>query len=95
MIRQGDVQLIRIEELPDALKKLDRKELAHGGGTGHAHRIDVGELFETEQGELYLKVSELAHVSNEEHKDVVLKPGNYKIVVKRQYTQNGWEAVHV
>lgn len=91
--RHGDVQITRVKEIPKEVKKLDRKELAYGEVTGHAHRIDIGDLFETKNGELYLKVSKLTKVSHEEHKTITLEPGCYRVGVKRQYTPEGWEAV--
>lgn len=93
MIRHGDVQIIKIDSIPSDAMKLDRKELAFGEVTGHAHRTDLGELFETKDGNLYLKVSELSKVSHEEHKTVTLQPGCYRVSIKRQYTPEGWENV--
>ena len=93
-IRHGDVQIIPVDSIPADAKKLDRKELAYGEVTGHAHRIDIGEIFETKNGELFLKVEKLAHVDHEEHKKTEIKPGNYAVRVKRQYNaESGWEKV--
>ena len=90
MMRHGDVQLIRIESLPsDAVLVPGRKALAFGEKTGHQHRIDVGELFETKNGELYLKVDSLCQVSHEEHETKVIEPGIYRVGIKRQYTPDG------
>lgn len=87
IIRHGDVLIQKVEKLPEA-KKLDRKFLFEGEMTGHAHRIDVGELFEDKNGELYLKVDELTKVTHEEHKTVTLDPGIYRVTQKRQYAPN-------
>lgn len=93
-IRHGDVQLIRVKGIPTEVKKLERKELAYGEATGHAHRIDVGELFETKNGELYLRVSELTNLTHEEHKKIEIVKGCYRVIIKRQYNaENGWERV--
>jgi hypothetical protein len=94
MIRHGDVQLVKVKNIPVDAKKLDgRKELAYGEVTGHAHRIDVGDLFETKDGGLFLKVDRLATLTHEEHKTVKVKPGCYRVAIKRQYTPEGWEDV--
>lgn len=94
MIRHGDVQLVKVKEIPKDVKLLkNRKELAFGEVTGHAHRIDVGDLFEAKDGGLFLKVERLATLTHEEHKAVKIKPGCYRIAIKRQYTPTGWEAV--
>lgn len=94
-IRHGDVHMIKVKTLPKDVTRLDRKELAYGEVTGHAHRIDVGELFESKNGELYLKVDTLTKVSHEEHKTITLDPGVYRVGIKRQYNPDGgWERVH-
>lgn len=92
-LRHGDVQLIKVEQMPEDVNLLNRKELAYGEVTGHAHRIDVGELFETKHGELYLKVEKLSNLSHEEHKTLTLEPGIYRVGIKRQYIPDGWETV--
>lgn len=93
-IRHGDVQLVRVDSIPKDAKLIDgRKELAYGEVTGHAHRVDVGDLFETKDGELYLRVDRLSNLTHEEHKTIVLDPGCYRVGIKRQYTPEGWEAV--
>lgn len=94
MWRHGDVQIVEVEAIPAEAKLLKgRKELAYGEVTGHAHRVDVGELFETKNGDLYLKVDKLSKLSHEEHKTIPLTKGIYRVTVKRQYTSEGWESV--
>ena len=94
MKRHGDVLIQKVEKLPEGAKLLKgRKELAFGEVTGHAHRVDLGELFETKDGKLYLRVEKLANLSHEEHKTIALKPGIYRIGIKRQYSPEGWEKV--
>lgn len=93
MIRHGDVVLIKVASIPQDVKKLERKEIAFGEVTGHAHRIDIGELFETKNGEIFLKVDKFTKVSHEEHKTVTLPKGIYRAVIKRQYCPDGWEKV--
>lgn len=92
-IRHGDVLIEKVDELPEG-KKVDRKWLFEGEVTGHAHRIDVGEIFESRDGELYLRVDKLTKVTHEEHKTVTLPKGVYRVRQKRQYTPDGgWERV--
>lgn len=93
-IRHGDVLIQKVDEMPGEVKSLGkRKELAFGEVTGHAHRVDIGELFETKNGQLYLKTDKLTKLSHEEHKTITLEPGIYKVVIKRQYSPEGWERV--
>ena len=93
--RHGDVELIAVASIPEGAELLKgRKELAYGETTGHAHRIDVGELFQTKSGELYLKVDELAKLSHEEHKTRTVEPGTYRVEIKRAYDpEGGWNPV--
>lgn len=94
MIRHGDVHLVEVDKLPDdAVLLKGRKELAYRAVTGHAHRIDVGELFQTKNRELYLRVEKLSKLSHEEHGTIILKAKIYRVGQKRQYTPAGWENV--
>lgn len=94
MIRHGDVIVEKVDRIPEDAKSLGkRKEVAFGEVTGHAHRLDIGELFETKNGELHLKISKPAKLSHEEHRTITLEPGVYRATIKRQYTPEGWERV--
>ena len=85
--RHGDVVLVKVDSLPEGAKSLgDRKILAFGEKTGHKHEVDLGEMFETKDGKLYLKVDKLAKVSHEEHVTKTIEPGIYYIGIKRQYS---------
>lgn len=94
-IRHGDVLIELVENIPEGSALANgRRILFEGEVTSHAHRIDVGEIFETKNGELYLRVDELTKVTHEEHKVVVVPKGIYRIRQKRQYTADGgWERV--
>lgn len=90
-IRHGDVIIIPCDGIPADAVRLQRNELAYGEVTGHAHRIDVGELFETKDGKLYLKVDKMTKVSHEEHKPLTLTAGVYFVGLSRQYDEKeGW-----
>ena len=86
--------MVRVDSIPQGAEKLDRKELAYGEKTGHAHRIDIGDLFQAKDGNLYLRVDELTKVSHEEHKTSTIPAGNYLVGIKRQYEPDGgWSNV--
>ncbi len=87
MIRQGDIQFIKVANIPATAKRRPGAILFRGEATGHAHRIDVGTLFESADGLLYLKTESLARVSHEEHKTISLPPGEYLVSQKRQYPE--------
>jgi len=94
-IRHGDVEIIEVKEIPkEAILQEGRKTIAEGETTSHKHVIDIGDLFETKNGELYLDVKKLTEVSHEEHKTVAIPKGKYRVIIKRQYNaENGWERV--
>ena len=93
-IRQGDVQFIKVDAIPEDAKPRAGGVLFRGDATGHAHRIDVGELFETADGLLYLRTDRLARVTHEEHKTVSLAPGTYLVSRKRQLDlEDDWRSV--
>jgi len=95
MNRHGDVQLTRVSELPKGAKFIEnRKELAFGEATGHAHRVKFGDLFQTENGVMYLKTERQDELTHEEHIEKLIEPGIYRVGIKRQYTSDGsWTKV--
>lgn len=88
--RQGDVLIRRIESLP-ASKATKRVTgvLIEGEVTGHAHRLadlTAAEVLEVGEG-LYLRVGEAgASIVHEEHKPIILEPGNYEVFRQREYS---------
>ncbi len=91
MLRQGDVQFIRIDSLPQQTEPKKDNVLFHGEATGHAHTVDAGEIFTGIDGVLYLHTAGLTTVSHQEHKPLTLTPGIYLVSQKRLYNDtNGW-----
>jgi hypothetical protein len=102
MYRQGDVMLVKIDEIPKDANKLNDKQivLAYGEITGHAHVM----LAEKEQDiiaykngeELYLSVFANAILKHGElkkiqttigdHDSIKIQPGNYQVIRQREYT---------
>jgi len=101
IIRQGDVILVPIEEVPAAWtvgREDGRVVLAHGEVTGHSHAIvderaellaPDGSTFVTvdEAAELYLLVhgTEPVDLVHEEHATVGVTPGAYRVQRMREY----------
>ena len=90
--RQGDVFIERVDALPTTTtpKPRDRGRvvLAYGEVTGHAHAIDsaLAELFEEQDGTLYLRASGAVDLVHEEHSTIALAPGVYRITHQREYS---------
>ena len=84
--QQGDVTYERVDTLPSGLKPVKARSgsfiLADGEVTGHAHRIDECpevDLFEDENGTLFMSVKKDVALTHEEHGTHTVKPGAYKI----------------
>jgi len=78
-------------------KKLNHLTLARGEHTGNHHTITEGdaELYEHE-GTLFLKVkSENATLTHQEHKEVIIPKGDYKIDSVQEYDHFKEEARRV
>lgn len=93
MIRQGDVLLVPVTQLPKNLTAVPadagRLVLARGEATGHHHSVDatcatlnLGEG----GGVMYLDVKELTDVQHQEHAAIPLAPGMYEVRIQREYS---------
>ena len=91
--RQGDVLLVRVDELPGKIEEIDREKgrlvLARGEATGHAHvvRERRSRLVRDAEGETFLDVAAPAKLEHEEHGPIALEPGVYKVIRQREYSQ--------
>ena len=91
--QQGDVLFFKVDSLKENLKPVQPRNrgyvLADGEATGHAHTIcDCGnvEMYEDENGTLFLKVTEKKEsVTHEEHNTVTIEPGIYEIGIVNEY----------
>lgn len=93
--RQGDVLLIKVNNIPKNVKVINDKIIAHGESSNHCHRVtDNIDVLEYD-GELFLQVNEkgkLEHVlvSNpdtwtQEHNPIELEKGYYKVIKQVEY----------
>jgi len=92
MVRQGDVLLVPVTSIPADAKPGRREKgrivLAYGEVTGHAHLIAAPwvELLEDE-GTRYIRVPRKgAELHHEEHGVINLAPGEYRVVIQREYS---------
>ena len=95
VLRQGDVLLVQVAELPKGAKREKpengRVILAHGEVTGHAHAIAVKPkapvaVAWSANAERFLQVMEKTTLRHEEHGVVDLNPGIYHIAIQVEYT---------
>lgn len=98
LYRQGDVLIQRVRLLPKGEhgSKLvpaqnGRIVLAYGEVTGHSHAVlapeEEAELHELVQEiERYLVVNRTTTVVHEEHGEIELAPGVYRVWIQREYS---------
>ena len=94
MVRQGDLLIVKVKELPEACIKCGHRILAEGEATGHLHELDSGELYEKE-GILFFSVHEdqKTTLTHPEHGPLIFHPGVYKVIRQREYEPHGWRLV--
>ena len=89
--QQGDVLLFKIDAVPANAQKAkvrNRIVLAKGEATGHSHAIvDVAEGCElyTLADALFVNVGVPVTVVHEEHDDVTLDPGVWRVAIVREH----------
>ena len=90
-VRQGDVYVREVSEIPSGATLVKREAgrviLAHGEVTGHSHAIAAKDASLWAFGaERYLKVRRPVTLDHEEHDQIKLPAGNFKIVIQREYS---------
>lgn len=96
-IIHGDVDLIKINSIPNNAKKINLETLKHDRGyaielgehSGHAHTLETQEeninIYDLE-GEMIIEVLEKpVIITHEEHKPLILIPGIYKKTIEQEY----------
>jgi hypothetical protein len=96
IIRQGDVALVRVREIPkEAIEqpiKGRKVILALGEATGHHHRFEFLDkshnvkLYATAAGARYLDVSAPSDLLHEEHSTARVPAGKYLLPQQVEYT---------
>ena len=94
MKRQGDILIVRVDNIPLDAKNRKSRVLAEGEATGHLHELDSGEVY-GKDGVLYFKISseKPSTLLHPEHKAITFEPGAYKVVKQREYEPSGWRRV--
>jgi hypothetical protein len=98
--RQGDVLLVKQDDLPDnakpATSEAGRIVLAYGEVTGHAHAIDgrLATLYSA-GNQRFVQAEEGATLTHEEHASIALETGVYEVIRQREYTPSPARSVYV
>jgi hypothetical protein len=84
--RQGEVFLVRVDELPKGLVKKDRV-LAEGETTGHKHQFLSSQVsvFEDSDKNQFCELKKDSELIHDEHTTVQIPKGKYKVVLQREY----------
>ena len=90
--RQGDVLLVKIDELPTDAKKEDTGKrdvvIAHGEVTGHKHQFVFrdAEMFRGGAGQVLRVLKDGAPLEHEEHSPIEFPAGIYERPVQVEHT---------
>lgn len=92
--RQGDVLLVEIKSIPEGTTEVEckggRVVLAEGESTGHAHVMATRNIVVSSVGTtLFLRVLHDTLLKHEEHKEINVRTGNYRVVRQREYSPEG------
>lgn len=101
-IRQGDVLIMACRSIPKTAKPVAPEGglviVARGEATGHHHAFPHRQgvtLFRDDgaRGMTYLQVDEPATLTHQEHDQLALQPGTYRVVIQKSF--RGGMAVRV
>lgn len=95
--QHGDVVLV-VKPMPDDLTKLSTKVIQEGESTGHAHRLHTqsAEIWEHPKTKArHLRIVEPSALRHEEHKEIMLPPGEYEVRIVREFDHFKEEARRV
>lgn len=90
-LRQGDVFLVQVKELPREAKATKRSKgivLAEGEVTGHAHVLERGRLYITEEEveRRFVEITQTTDLVHEEHDTISVPSGIYEVRRQREYS---------
>ena len=98
--QQGDTLYFK-ESIPtDAIEDMNEQHskgiVQHGEHTGHKHQLHGdGFRFYKKQDKRYLRLLKPTPLKHEEHKEIMLQPGDYRIGIVREYDHFSEEAREV
>jgi hypothetical protein len=101
--QQGDVLMFPVK-LPKGAKRLQTNVLQEGEHTGHAHRLQFrhddqsigsGVFQHPKSLEKYFKLEKPTALRHEEHKEIMMPAGEYRVGIVREYDHFAEEARNV
>lgn len=92
LYQQGDVLIESVESIPEGLKRKKDFVLADGEVTGHKHQIDLKdveadmiEVYEGKDGMLFVRAKQDVKVKHEEHKEITIPKGIWRVRKVKEY----------
>lgn len=73
------------DTLPAELEEIKTGIILHSDATNHTHKVHGGKLFKKNDGTMFISTSDMAILKHEEHKDLLLPAGNYRVQIVREY----------
>lgn len=84
--RQGDVLFILVASVPKDAQRQNSNVIVHGETTGHAHRLEGGDIM-TDRNQMFVVAGEEAKIVHEEHAEIYIPQGVYKVIRQREYDE--------
>jgi hypothetical protein len=89
-LQQGDCLFFPLKKLPseNELHQIKTNVVQEGEATGHAHRLHDEDAVVYEHKETktkYLRLLKATPLRHEEHKEIILPPGDYRVGIVREY----------
>ena len=89
--RHGDLMIIRINKLSKNLQKVEGNVLAKGEVTGHLHQLLVNktenlQLYKNNDETLFFETKEEAKLIHQEHKQIQIPKGIFRVMRQREYS---------
>jgi hypothetical protein len=81
----GDLLYKKQDKKPTGLKEIKSGVILHSDTTGHNHKVKNGKLYTDKQKQMWIVVSKRATLTHEEHNDLFLPKGIYKVEIVREY----------
>lgn len=75
----GDLLYFTEEKLPKGLREVKTGVLLHSDNTGHSHVLKGGSLFKTKENQMWIQVKKKAVLKHQEHNDLELPKGVYRV----------------
>jgi hypothetical protein len=93
IMRQGDLLFRKITKIPSGVYPSKTNILLRGESTGHAHKLENGQIFNTfsfrnpsrTSGVFYIEARKSARVVHEEHGMLELEVGFYMCIRQREF----------